>query len=91
MLFPLINASELLTPYYALSSVNKSEEIDPEDVRENDIVGGGLLGSAPAAGGLPGRDAPRQLGGLHPLGNRPHQLGHQEGVPREGAVRLRTD
>ena len=54
-------------------------------MRENDIVGGGLLGGAPAARGLPGRDAPRQLGGLHPLRPRPHQLGHQEGVPREGA------
>ena len=39
---------------------------------------------AAAPRGLPRGDAPGQLGGLHPVGPRPHQLRHQEGLPREG-------
>ena len=42
--------TKLLVPYYAQSSVNKSEEIDQENVHD-DIFGGGLFGEPPAQGG----------------------------------------
>ena len=53
--------------------INKSEDIVQD---QDDIVGGSLLGGPPAARGLPGQDAPRQLPGVNLLHPRPHQIGH---------------